>query len=161
MNKNIYIILSLLLGFSFSGCASRSMIDNDNPIKPINNLYNRNFIVAQPTYIGNLICGTPFLLLSTAVSSGTNFINDTIYPEEKYRHKHSESYFKFINNIYFVPASICGAIVGAPFIPLSYICDESPWDFNFKFSKNMSYDCRSKPIKINTQVDTNISIDRN
>lgn len=131
MKKYVFGIIVLVWSVSFNGCASRSMIDEENPIKGVSNLYNRNFIVAAPTYAANIICGTPFLLLTAGI--------DAIYPFKK-----NESYAKVTNNLYFVPASVCGAVIGAPFIPLSYACEESAWDFNFKVSRNMSWDCTKK-----------------
>jgi hypothetical protein len=131
MKKYIFCIMILIWSVSFSGCASRSMISKENPIKGVSNLYNRNFVVAAPTYAGNIICGIPFLLLSEGIT--------TVYPFEK-----NDAFTKVINNIYFVPASICGAVIGTPFIPLSYACDESAWDFDFMFIRNMSWDCTKK-----------------
>lgn len=49
-----YAAFLLSIFFIVTGCASRSQISEDNPIKLISNLYNRNFIVAAPTYVGNL-----------------------------------------------------------------------------------------------------------
>ncbi len=120
------VVLSLCL--AVSGCASRSQIRDDNSIKVVSNLYNRNFVVAAPTYFGNLVCGAPFFLISGAI--------DALYPG-----KRSEPYYSFINNVYLVPASACGAATGAVFIPFSYLCNESPWDFDFKSIRNQSWKC--------------------
>jgi hypothetical protein len=129
MTKQVIgIMITMLL---MTGCASRSQIKEENPIKGISNLYNRNFIVAAPTYVGNLICGVPFFFLSAGI--------DTVYPGKK-----SETYFNVINNIYFIPSSICGVATGSLFIPFSYACEESPWDFDFQTSRNQSFDCHKK-----------------
>ncbi len=123
-----YAALLLSVCLAITGCASRSQISEDNPIKSISNLYNRNFIVAAPTYAGNIICGAPFFLIATAVAN--------IHVTNK-----TETYTRFVNNIYFIPASICGTITGAIFIPVSYICKELPWDFDFKTTRNQSWNC--------------------
>jgi hypothetical protein len=128
IKQAIGIMITMLL---MTGCASRSQIKEENPIKGISNLYNRNFIVAAPTYVGNLICGTPFLLLSSGIGA--------VYPGQK-----SETFFNVINNVYFIPASICGMATGSIFIPFSYACEESPWDFDFQTSRNQSFDCHKK-----------------
>ncbi|HUX90764.1 MAG TPA: hypothetical protein VMV48_08750 [Gallionellaceae bacterium] len=123
------IAILLCLCCIFTGCASRSQIREDNQIKSAADLYNRNFVVAAPTYAGNLFCGAPFFLLSSGI--------DAIYFGER-----TESYYKFINNVYFIPASVCGAIVGAVFVPVSYVCDEHPWDFDFKTVRSRTWECR-------------------
>lgn len=120
------VMLSVFL--VVSGCASRSQIQDDNPIKGISNLYNRNFVVAVPTYFGNLVCGTPFFFISGGI--------DAIYSG-----KRSDAYYNSINNAYLVPASVCGAATGAVFIPFSYLCAESAWDFDFKVVRNQSFSC--------------------
>lgn len=122
------IALLLCSSLALAGCASRSQIRDDNPIKEVSNLYNRNFVVAAPTYVGNLICGAPFFLLAGAI--------DTVHTGAA-----SETYYNTINNVYLVPASVCGAITGAVFVPISYICAESPWDFDFKHTRNQSWSC--------------------
>jgi len=40
--------------------------------------------------------------------------------------KRTETYRSAINNSYLLPAMACGAATGLPFIPLSYIFEESP-----------------------------------
>lgn len=118
-----FIILAL------AGCASRSQIREDNPLKEVSNLYNRNFLVAVPTYAGNLICGAPFLLVSGGI--------DSIYPGTR-----TEVYYKVIDGIWLVPASICGVITGTLFIPVSYACGEDPWVFDFKSTTNQGWSCK-------------------
>jgi hypothetical protein len=121
--------LFLCLCGLLSGCASRSQIREDNPIRPAADLYNRNFVVAAPTYAANLVCGAPFFLLSAGI--------DSVYLGER-----TENYYQFINNVYLVPAVICGAVAGAAFVPISYACGEHPWDFDFKTIRSRSWACR-------------------
>lgn len=102
-----------------SGCASRDFI-RQNALSPAIDMYNRNFIVAAPTLVGNYICGAPFFLISAGI--------DTIAPENT----RSETYYKFVNGLYIVPAAFCGAITGAIFVPISFICPENPWYGNAK-----------------------------
>jgi len=124
--KRLLTLLFIVL--ALAGCASRSQISEESPIKGVSNLYNRNFVVAAPTYAGNLVCGTPFLLLSMGV--------DSIYPGTR-----TETYYEVTNAIWYVPASICGVITGTIFIPFSYICDEDPWVFDFKTVSNRRWSC--------------------
>jgi hypothetical protein len=121
--KKILILIALL---NLAGCASRDYFQN-NKLTPVFNLYNRNFIVAAPTRVANYVCGTPFLFVSFAL--------DSVVTGEK-----SEQYYNFSNGIYLAPATFCGAIIGAVFVPFSYICDEDPWYENFKFYRR-SYSC--------------------
>jgi hypothetical protein len=113
-----------------AGCASRSALEKDNPIKPVADLYNRNFVVAAPTLAGNVICGAPFLALSTGMAA--------VYSGER-----SERYYRTINNVHVLPAAICGAITGAVFVPVSWVCAEDPWDLDFKTIRRMGWACRS------------------
>jgi hypothetical protein len=102
-----------------SGCASRDFI-RQNALSPAINLYNRNFIVSAPTKVGNYICGAPFFLISSGI--------DSIAPDKA----RNENYYSFINGIYTVPATLCGAIMGVVFVPISYVCPENPWYENAK-----------------------------
>lgn len=111
------------------GCASRSRFEEDKPVKPITDLYNRNFVVAAPTAVGNIICGAPFFLMSGAFDA-------------LYKGKREESYYRALNTFYFVPAAACGAITGTLFIPFSYACKEDPWRFGFNTTSNVSWGCR-------------------
>lgn len=113
------LFLLLLVTINLIGCGSRYFIQ-DNAITPVANLYNRNFIVAAPTMVANLVCGTPFVLISAGLAAFT------VKSEPS-----SEAYYDIINGIYFIPATICGSIVGAPFIPFSYVCPENPWYYGF------------------------------
>lgn len=128
--KSALSMLTMLIALTCAGCASRSALRDDNPIKPVADQYNRNFIVAAPTALGNAVCGAPFFLLSSAA--------DALYRGER-----SEAYYSGINNFYLVPASACGAVTGAVFVPLSYVCDETPWDFDFHSSRQMGWRCHS------------------
>ena len=114
--KYLYLVILILL---LTSCASRGSIDKDNPIKPVTNLYSRNYIVAAPTLVGNTICGVPFYLLTSLVGA--------IYPGEK-----SDTYYSVMNGIVMVPASVCGVITGSVFVPVSYVCDENPWEINWR-----------------------------
>jgi hypothetical protein len=102
-----------------AGCASRSYTKSHSFLSPIINLYNRNFIVAAPTRVGNYVCGSPFFFLSGGI--------DALFSYKA----HSETYYGVINGIYILPANICGAITGTLFIPISYVCPENPWYEDF------------------------------
>ncbi len=122
-------IPAAVLVLAGAGCASRSALRDDNPIKPLADQYNRNAVVAAPTALGNAVCGAPFFLLSGAI--------DAVYSGVR-----SERYYRGINNLYLVPAAACGALTGAVFVPLSYACDEAPWDFDFHAVRQLSWRCR-------------------
>jgi hypothetical protein len=109
MDKRL-IFLSALLLLGPIGCGSRYVPSDNNPLKPVVNLYSRNAIVAAPTLGANYLCG----IVVAPISFGLAAIS----------HRAGE-----ISWDYGVvsAASICGAIVGTPFIPLSYLCPEDPW----------------------------------
>jgi hypothetical protein len=87
-----------------AGCAFRSAPVPDT-IKPYYNLYSRNFIVAAPTAMANGVCGA-------AGGIALGFYSG------------QEGGF-YVGSL--VGAHACGAVVGLPFIPLSYLCEENPW----------------------------------
>lgn len=111
-----------------SSCASRSVLQ-DNPITPAINLYNRNFISAAPTYLGNIICGTPPYLLVTLLDA----VFSPLDP--------SETFYNVENAFVMAPAMICGALLGTSFVPLSFICPENPWYFDWK-TEHRPWSCR-------------------
>jgi len=96
-------------------------------MRPAFDLYNRNFVVAAPTFVGNAICGAPFFLIAGGA--------DALISGEK-----SETYYNVINGIYLVPATICGFATGTAFIPFSFICEEDPWDFGFQLGR-VNWNC--------------------
>jgi hypothetical protein len=104
----------LTAGALLTGCASRDVYQH-NALTPLINLYNRNFIVAAPTYAANYLCGFPFFWVSAGVAAISQ------------KSDSSDEYYAFVNGIYVFPAMACGAIVGLPFVPLSFICPENPW----------------------------------
>lgn len=117
--KNITCAFVIFL--TLSGCSSRNYTNSDNSLSPLINLYNRNFIVAAPTKVGNYVCGAPFFFLAGAI--------DALLPPLKIIS--SETYSNVLNGIYILPANICGAVTGTLFIPLSYLCPENPWYEDF------------------------------
>ena len=88
-----------------AGCAFRSDPVPDNAIESYSNLYSRNYVVAAPTAAANGICGAAggIALGLTAGHEGGFYVGAII------------------------GAHACGAVVGLPFIPLSYLCEENPW----------------------------------
>lgn len=113
--------LAALLSAALIGCSSRAYFQN-NALTPVTNAYNRNFIVAAPTALGNIACGTPFFLLSMGLAQTR--LNSNI-----------------VNGIYLVPATMCGAVTGLPFMLFSYVCPENPWDYGFKSYRNVNWMC--------------------
>jgi len=87
-----------------AGCAFRSDPVPDT-IKPVYNLYSRNFLVAAPTAAANGVCGAAGgLALGFVTGHEGGFYAGGV-----------------------LGAYACGAVVGLPFIPLSYLCGENPW----------------------------------
>jgi len=87
-----------------AGCAFRS--DRvSGTMEPYYNLYSRNYIVAAPTAVANGVCGVAGgLALGFVTGNGDAFIGGGV-----------------------IGGYACGAVVGLPFIPLSYLCEENPW----------------------------------
>lgn len=141
---NIKLILAVIaISTNLAGCASSDYYQH-NELTPVFNMYNRNHIVAAPTRVGNYLCGFPFFLIAAIVPHGK-----------------SETSINFVNGIYETPATICGAVFGAPFIPFAYICPENPWYENAK-SYYREWSC-SKPVNgpyvtkdKTTEIDPNI-----
>src|SRR5689334_12274965 len=129
-------ILVIVTPFVLFGCSSRAFFQ-DNALTPVFNLYNRNFIVAAPTAFGNFVCGAPFFVLALAAIDP---LVSTIAPGKG----SGEGYTNFINGVYLVPATICGAATGLVFIPLSYVCPENAWVYGFKTAKNLSWKCEKE-----------------
>ena len=129
------LMLAIALYGVLSGCSSRAFFQ-DNALTPAFNLYNRNFIVAAPTAFGNAVCGAPFFLLTMGVAP----LVELLMPHGG----SADRYFVHINDIYFVPATVCGAVIGLPFIPFSYLCPENPWDYGFKTGRNLNLKCEKE-----------------
>ncbi len=125
--KKLYTVLSTL--FVLTGCASREVFQ-DNPFTPAINLYNRNFVSAAPTLAGHIICGVPPYLLVT-------FLFDYVF----YPWRDSEIYSNTANAFVVAPAMICGAMLGTAFVPLSFVCPENPWYFNWT-TEHRPWSCR-------------------
>jgi hypothetical protein len=96
---SIFVILVLV-----TGCAFRSNNVHDTT-ESFYNLYSRNFVVAAPTAVANGVCGgVSGLALGVYTGHEAGFYVGAL-----------------------VGAHACGAVVGLPFIPLSYLCEENPW----------------------------------
>lgn len=107
-----------------SACAFRSDRVSDT-IEPYYNLYSRNFIVAAPTAAANGICGA-----AGGIALGL------------YSGHEGGFYLGAV-----VGAHACGAVVGLPFVPLSYLCDENPWTLtNGRFESTWTCDGFTKSL---------------
>jgi|GEM_PF-5914505 len=109
----------------FSGCASR-YVTRDLPLSSIFNQYNRNFIVAKPTAVGNFICGIPTNIPLAYITMGLTT------PLVKMKLMSEDVRDRVVNNGSMLPAFACGIVTGTVFIPFSYICPENPWYIGFK-----------------------------
>lgn len=119
-------ILALILLMVCTGCASRDFPREGHPLKPVVNLYSRNFVVAAPTRVGNYLCGAPVFLIGTPLTGWSNTAG------------------KIVWDTTLVVGSICGFFTGSLFIPVSYLCDENPWHENIQFYRR-SWSCRKEP----------------
>ena len=122
-SKTISIGLLVFL----SGCASRYEYQ-DNALTPVINLYNRNFIVAAPTMIGNIICGAPIILLTMGFDAIFQIKND----------------YGISEALTGIPTMMCGAVLGTLFIPVSYICPENAWYSGAK-QYRLNWKCEAAP----------------
>lgn len=125
MSKKVWSLIFLLSILFVQGGASRYNT-RELPLSSIFNQYNRNFIVAKPTMIGNLICGVPTMIPLAYLTMGlttplvkTKLISDDVG-------------FYVVNNGSMLPAFACGIVTGTLFIPFSYICPENPWYIGLK-----------------------------
>ena len=101
---NTYRLIIFTFFMFIAGCAFRSDPVPDT-IKPVYNLYSRNFLVAAPTAAANGVCGAVGgLALGFVTGHEGGFLAGGV-----------------------LGAHACGAVVGLPFIPLSYLCGENPW----------------------------------
>lgn len=109
------IICLCLLASFIHGCAYRGeMRSGNNRIDEINDLYSRNSIVAAPTYVGNA------LIIITAYA--------LFWPLDLFPKSVKDSSEKHISgNILTGLVLFGGFIIGTPFLPFSYLCEEDPW----------------------------------
>ena len=115
----IPLILSLL-----AGCAFRTeQATKSESSESYTDLYSRNFLVAAPTASANALCGAAG---GVAVAS------------------QGGDAYAFLGGVA-LGAHVCGAIVGLPFIPLSYLCDENPWYLGEEGGFKMNWSC-DEPI---------------
>ena len=113
----IPLILSLL-----AGCAFRAeQPTNHEKSESYTDLYSRNFLVAAPTASANALCGAAG---GVAVAS------------------HGGDAYASVGGV-LLGAHVCGAIVGLPFIPLSYLCDENPWYLDEAGDFQMNWSCQA------------------
>jgi hypothetical protein len=110
--------LSIIAILFLAGCAFRS--DRvPTTMEPYYNLYSRNFVVAAPTAAANGVCGVAggvALGLLTAHEGGF-----------------------YAGGV--IGAHACGSVVGLPFIPLSYLCEENPWSLTTKGKFKTTWTC--------------------
>jgi hypothetical protein len=92
-----------------SGCAVRGAL----PSNAVTDAYSRNFIVAAPTAAANIACAIPFGNI----------------PEETPRWEPGRTWIKTLKFTAQASSATCGAVVGLPFIPVSYLCEENPWSY--------------------------------
>ena len=114
-----HLIIPLTLSL-LAGCAFRT----EQATKPENSesytdLYSRNFLVAAPTASANALCG----------AAGGWFVAS----------QGGDAYASLGGVV--IGAHACGAIVGLPFIPLSYLCDENPWVLGEAGDFKMNWSC--------------------
>ena len=119
-----FSLVLLLMVSSLQGCASRYHTQ-DLPLSTVFNQYNRNFIVAKPTLVGNVICGAPTMIPLLYLTMGMARILEKVGVIKQ------KTGFAIVNNGSLVPAFACGLVTGTAFIPFSYLCPENPWYGSF------------------------------
>lgn len=143
MSKKVCALIFLLSFLFMQGCASR-YTTRELPLSSMFNKYNRNFIVAKPTMIGNLICGVPMTIPLVYITGWL------VLPFEKSNKNQTKESVtdKIVNNVSMLPAFACGIVTGTVFIPFSYICPENPWYGSFASIGSAEYyksECMDDP----------------
>jgi hypothetical protein len=113
------MIVVVLIGLT--GCASRGALGKDGALTPAADTYSRNWIVAGPTLVGNVVCGTlgvPFYLVMGAFAHCER--TDDCEREVCNWASQNMGYAPV------VPGVACGAVTGAPFIPVAMLAPERP-----------------------------------
>lgn len=122
----IFVIVSAI-----SGCAFRDEPPVPGNLQTYTNYYSRNFIVAAPTAAANTVCGFAGGIAGGvagyALLTRTNAGNADVT--------------KLIPIGATIGGVACGSVVGLPFIPVSYLCDESPWYVKDQ-KLNVNWSCR-------------------
>jgi hypothetical protein len=122
----------IVLACCLSGCAFREMPERYKLVEQneFMNLYSRNFIIATPTATANAICAPigAIGMLALVAQAGPRASNNL------------EGILTFGG---LLGGGACGLVVGAPFIPLSYLCDENPWHHD-DTGLTTSWTCKSK-----------------
>lgn len=131
--------ISALLITNITGCAYRMQVPPPSGfLEKASIPYSRNFIVATPTFIANAACTLPALIIFSPLA----YLDHT-------------SKLKTFPNSTKALVYSCGAVVGAPFVPLSYVCPENHWYIasgnphgNLKCAApNNSFKADSKPLR--------------
>jgi hypothetical protein len=102
-----------------AGCASRTATNADGWIKPVADLYSRNWIVAGPTLAGNVIGG----VLGAPVYFGMGAF---AHCEDPLREETCNWASENMGYALVFPGIAVGAVTGAPFIPFSMLAPERP-----------------------------------
>jgi hypothetical protein len=119
MRSLLVVSVALLI----SGCAARGAL----PSNAVTDAYSRNFIVATPTAAANIACALPFANAPTEVPQW----------------EPGKTWVKSVHFMILASSATCGAVVGLPFIPASYLCDENPWGEK----EGINWSCHRAPIK--------------
>lgn len=126
---HMYRVVIPIMILLVSSCAYRT-VQSGNPgeFEPVYNLYSRNFVVAAPTAAANVICGVANgIAVGAIVADGNAMLGGAA-----------------------LGAHACGAIVGLPFIPISYLCEEDPW-YIYNDKRHESWSC-SVSVKTSPQL---------
>lgn len=112
---NLFILICALCACAFREKPDEHSTATENKFL---DLYSRNFIVATPTATANAICApvgaVGILALLPETSSSSSSLN-------------GDGILALMELGGLVGGGACGMVVGSPFIPLSYMCDENPW----------------------------------
>ena len=108
---------ALLLSLLLCSCASRGALGDDSKLSPIADPYSRNWVVAGPTLVGNVLggaLGVPFYFATWPFACSDPALE--------------RCYWMSANMGWAIigPAIGVGFLTGTPFLPLSYLFPENP-----------------------------------
>ncbi len=141
--KYIPAFVALLM---LSGCAVR-FLESDNKdrsgfesmVTTLSNSYSRNYIVAAPTLVGNLVCGAPFYPIGLALADKA--LDQAFSPGVQWA--------VYGSGVSIFAGLICGTVTGTLFIPFSFLCHENPW-YNFPNNDDFYWEVSCVPPKRNS-----------
>jgi hypothetical protein len=104
---------------ALSSCASRGALGRDGRLAPLADPYSRNWVVAGPTLVGNVVGGA---LGAPGYLAMWPFASCSDPPLDQQCNWASDNMGWAIVG----PALVIGFVTGTPFLPLAYLLPERP-----------------------------------